>query len=112
MIMWEFTSGVTPFNERVFDFQLSLSICTGERPEIIENTPQCYFDLMRQCWNTNPKKRPKTSKVKNIIKNWYNDLLNYQADNNYIETIDEKSRNDVMEFLSADYVPTSYKSIN
>ncbi|CAB4438905.1 unnamed protein product [Rhizophagus irregularis] len=41
MIMWEFTSGVPPFNDRAHDIQLSLSICEGERPEIIENTPQC-----------------------------------------------------------------------
>ncbi len=71
MIMWEFTSGVIPFNDRVFDFQLSLSICTGERPEIIENTPQCYIDLMKECWDTDPNNRPKTPKVKNIIRNWY-----------------------------------------
>ena len=40
MIMWEFTSGVPPFND-------SLSICKGERPEIIEYTPPtmlCRFD--------------------------------------------------------------------
>jgi serine/threonine protein kinase len=48
MIMWEFTSGVTPFNDRAHDIQLSLSICKGERPEIIENTPQCYVDLMKK----------------------------------------------------------------
>src|SRR5947199_367528 len=27
MIMWEFTSGVTPFNDKGHDLQLSLSIC-------------------------------------------------------------------------------------
>ncbi|GBB99543.1 hypothetical protein RclHR1_35560002 [Rhizophagus clarus] len=29
MIMWEFTSGVPPFNDRAHDLQLSLSICKG-----------------------------------------------------------------------------------
>ena len=46
MIMWEFTSGVPPFNDRAHDLQLCLSICKGERPKIIENTPQCYVNLM------------------------------------------------------------------
>src|ERR1051325_10300160 len=41
MIMWELTSKVPPFNDRAHDFQLSLDICKGERPEIIEGTPQC-----------------------------------------------------------------------
>ncbi|PKK69540.1 hypothetical protein RhiirC2_780891 [Rhizophagus irregularis] len=39
MIMWEFTSGVSPFNDKAHDIQLCLNICRGERPEIIENTP-------------------------------------------------------------------------
>src|SRR5205085_7578350 len=47
MIMWELTSGVPPFDNRAHDFHLSLSICKGERPEIIEGTPQCYIDLMK-----------------------------------------------------------------
>ncbi|PKC64656.1 kinase-like protein, partial [Rhizophagus irregularis] len=58
MIMWELTSGVPPFNNRAHDIQLSLSICKGERPKIIENTPQCYVDLMKKCWNEDPFKRP------------------------------------------------------
>ena len=36
MIMWEFTSGVPPFNDKAHDLQLCLSICKGERPKIIE----------------------------------------------------------------------------
>src|SRR6266542_146963 len=51
MIMWEFTSGISPFNDRAHDLLLSLDICKGERPEIIENTPQCYIDLMKKCWD-------------------------------------------------------------
>ena len=110
MIMWEFTSGIMPFNDRVFDFQLSLSICTGERPEIIENTPQCYIDLMKECWDTDPDKRPNASKVKNIIKNWYNNLLNCHVDNDYIEKIDETLKSDIIEFQEEDDNPTIYKT--
>ncbi|GBB97816.1 hypothetical protein RclHR1_03080005 [Rhizophagus clarus] len=70
MIMWEFTSGVPPFNNRAHDFQLSLSICKGERLEIRENTPQCYIDLMKKCWNEDPLKRPSASEISNIIADW------------------------------------------
>src|SRR5688500_12778096 len=61
MIMWELTSGVPPFDDRAHDFHLSLSICKGERPEIIDDTPQCYIDLMRNCWDLDPLKRPPAS---------------------------------------------------
>jgi serine/threonine protein kinase len=96
MIMWEFTSGITPFNNRAHDFQLSLSICKGERPEIIENTPQCYVDLMKKCWNEDPSKRPSSLEVKNIIKEWID--LPYKKK---IEDISEELKNNIMEFINA-----------
>ena len=90
MIMWEFTSGVPPFNDRAHDFQLSLSICKGERPEIIENTPQCYVDLMKRCWNEDPLKRPSAKEVKDIIIHWI-----------YCPEISEELTSNIMEFINA-----------
>ncbi|GBC01718.1 hypothetical protein RclHR1_00430035 [Rhizophagus clarus] len=58
MIMCEFTSGIPPFNYKAHDFHLGLSICEGERPEIIRNTPKCYVDLMKKCWDSDPENRP------------------------------------------------------
>ncbi len=47
MIMWEIISGISLFNDRAYDLHLSLSICRGERPKIIENVSQCYINLMK-----------------------------------------------------------------
>ncbi|CAB4474409.1 unnamed protein product [Rhizophagus irregularis] len=90
MIMWEFTSGVPPFNDRAHDLQLSLSICRGERPEVIENTPQCYIDLMKKCWDENPLKRPSASEVKYAIGNWIfrPDYFSYELQENIKEFMD------------------------
>jgi serine/threonine protein kinase len=96
MIMWELTSGVPPFNNREHDFQLSLSICKGERPEIIENTPQCYVDLMKKCWNEDPLKRPSSEEVSDIIKNWI--ILPYKVK---VEDIDDELKCNIIEFLNA-----------
>ncbi|RGB37315.1 kinase-like domain-containing protein [Rhizophagus diaphanus] len=93
MIMWEFTSGVSPFNNRAHDIHLSLSICKGERPEIIENTPQCYLDLMKKCWDEDLLKRPSTSEVKNVIKNW----IFRPSD----DEINEELKSNIMEFINA-----------
>ncbi|GBB92952.1 hypothetical protein RclHR1_02090016 [Rhizophagus clarus] len=93
MIMWEFTSGVTPFNDRAHDLQLSLSICTGERPEIIKSTPQCYVDLMEKCWDENPLERPSSSDVSYVIKGW---ICRYSY-----SVKSEKLRGNIMEFISA-----------
>src|SRR5205823_1669071 len=74
MIMWELTSRIPPFDDRAHDFHLSLSICKGERPEIIDSTPQCYIDLMKKCWDLDPLKRPTASELKIIIHNWWNNF--------------------------------------
>ncbi|PKB97483.1 kinase-like protein [Rhizophagus irregularis] len=96
MIMWEFTSGVPPFNNRAHDIQLSLSICKGERPEIIKNTPQCYVDLMKKCWDENPLKRPSSNEVLSIITNW----IFYSSDKK-IKDINEELKSNIMEFINA-----------
>ncbi|GBC02654.1 hypothetical protein RclHR1_04730015 [Rhizophagus clarus] len=94
MIMWEFTSGVPPFNDRAHDIQLSLSICKGERPEIIENTPQCYINLMKKCWNEDPLKRPSAEEVRLTINNWICRSFN-------IGEISYELKSNIMEFINA-----------
>ena len=107
MIMWEFISGIPPFNDRAHDFHLALNICKGERPRIIENTPLCYTDLMKKCWNEDPLKRPNASEIKYIIEDWIKNIYI----NINVENINEKSRNIIMEFYKADKV-LKIKQIN
>src|SRR6266542_956666 len=92
--MWEFTSGFPPFDDIEHGFQLSLNICGGKRPKIIENAPQCYVDLMKKCWDEDPLKRPDALKISNIIKNWYENISN--------RNINKESKNIVKEFYEAD----------
>ncbi|CAB5372492.1 unnamed protein product [Rhizophagus irregularis] len=89
--MWEFTSGIPPFNDKAHNLQLALSICKGKRPKIIENTPQCYVDLMKKCWDEDPLKRPSTLQVLNIIKSWI-----FRSGN-----INEESKSNITEFINA-----------
>jgi hypothetical protein len=88
--MWEFTSEIPPFNNKVHDIQLALSICKSERPEIIENTPQCYIDLMKKCWDEDPLKRPSASEILNFIKKWVVKPFG----------INEDLKNNIMEFIN------------
>jgi serine/threonine protein kinase len=96
MIMWEFTSRIPPFSNRAHNIQLALSICKGERPEIIDNTPQCYIDLMKKCWDEDPLKRPAASEILDIIKKWISSPWNTK-----IENINEELKNNIIEFINA-----------
>ena len=117
--MWEFMSGVSPFYDRAHDLQLSLSICKGERPEITKNAPECYVNLMKKCWDSDPLKRPTASKVRSIIIEWrectskyYKTYYGLNIDHEMIkenidEIIDENEwdesfENDIKEFWKAD----------
>src|SRR5204863_2277899 len=47
IIMWEMTSGIPAFNNISHDFNLSLNICQGLRPEIVK-VPNIFDDAEEQ----------------------------------------------------------------
>ncbi|CAB5181201.1 unnamed protein product [Rhizophagus irregularis] len=63
MIMWELTTGCKPFTYVEHDHGLIFKILDGERPKITEDTPECYADLMKKCWDSNPSKRPTIGEI-------------------------------------------------
>ncbi|RIA83945.1 kinase-like domain-containing protein, partial [Glomus cerebriforme] len=71
MIIWEFTTGCKPFANVEHDHILIYKILNGVRPEITEDTPECYADLMKSCWNSDPKKRPSIKKIRNTFGSWF-----------------------------------------
>jgi len=58
IIMCELTTGKRPHQDRAHDSQLINEICDGLRPEITEDTPSFYKQLMQKCWDPDPAKRP------------------------------------------------------
>src|SRR6185437_7539696 len=110
MILWEFTSGVRPFNHKTHDLQLNLSICRGERPEIIKNIPKCYIQLMEKCWDSDPSNRPTIKMLENKISEWIrciNEYYRINRDGNYrfmYPNIDGQLKDDMLEFVEANKV--------
>ncbi|POG77065.1 kinase-like domain-containing protein, partial [Rhizophagus irregularis DAOM 181602=DAOM 197198] len=58
IIMWEMMYSIPAFNNVPHDFRLSLDICQGLRPKIIDCTEVEYMELMKRCWDSDPNKRP------------------------------------------------------
>src|SRR5437660_5153847 len=63
MIMWEHTTGKKPFYDRSHNHRLILDILEGERPEITEDTPEFYTDLMKKCCDRKPENRPTAREI-------------------------------------------------
>ncbi|CAI2173246.1 1363_t:CDS:2 [Funneliformis geosporum] len=67
MIMWECMTGRRPFWDRAHDTELIIDICDGLRPptgDIV--APEGYIELMKECWDSDPNKRPATGNIYNI----------------------------------------------
>jgi hypothetical protein len=58
--MWEISSGQPPFINHEHDYDLAMNIINGIRPRIVSGTPLEYKNLMKQCWDADPLKRPDT----------------------------------------------------
>ena len=71
MIMWELTTGCKPFANVNHDHTLIYQIINGKRPEITDDTPECFANLMKKCWDSDPKKNPSIKEIHNTFKDWF-----------------------------------------
>ena len=51
-------TGRMPFWNQNNDLELIVKIIRNFRPPIIKNTPKGYAELMKECWDPDPNKRP------------------------------------------------------
>ncbi|PKY62539.1 kinase-like protein, partial [Rhizophagus irregularis] len=68
VLLWQISSGYRPFREVDYGLSLMLSILTGKREKIIDETPIKYSKLYTACWNYEPNKRPNMQEVVLILK--------------------------------------------
>jgi serine/threonine protein kinase len=94
MIMWELTSGCKPFADFDHDTDLIYKIIDGKRPEITNDTPECFANLIKRCWDSDPSKRPHIEEIRNTITFWTHmmrdiDQFN-QAEKTRLKLVEEK----------------------
>jgi serine/threonine protein kinase len=76
ILMWEISSGQPPFNDYEHDYDLAMKIINGMRPKIRPGIPSKYEELMKQCWDADPLKRPDANtlleEIPKMLKESYN----------------------------------------
>ncbi|CAI2161933.1 1243_t:CDS:2 [Funneliformis geosporum] len=94
MIMWELTTGCKPFSNVEHDHVLIYEIIDGKRPEITNDTPECYVDLMKRCWDSDPSKRSSIKVIRQTVGSWLyrkkNDDLFDQAEKKRVKLMNLK----------------------
>ncbi|CAG8479956.1 6249_t:CDS:2 [Paraglomus occultum] len=102
VVMWEFATGELPFADIPHDIMLAKRITEGLRPEIDDHVPACYAELMAECWNDDPEKRPTAKKIIEILKSWRAIIL--EGDNTNVKSMKRiKLRETILsQFMKAD----------
>src|SRR4051812_23951968 len=70
MIMWEFTTGKKPFHNRPHHLLIS-DILNGIRPQVTDDTPKFYAELMKKCWDHSPENRPTARGIYDFLNEYY-----------------------------------------
>ncbi|POG75270.1 kinase-like domain-containing protein [Rhizophagus irregularis DAOM 181602=DAOM 197198] len=94
ILMWEISSGQPPFINYEHNYDLAMYIINGIRPKIVSGTPLEYKNLMKQCWDADPSKRPDINTLDNKIREIN---LFYQTKSNESLTQPEENNNSEME---------------
>jgi serine/threonine protein kinase len=87
MLMWEISSGQPPFIKYEHENEIVMNIINGIRPKIVPGTPLEYKNLMKECWDADPLKRPdiyaleeKMDKIKLYYQNMSDELFQTERD--------------------------------
>src|SRR4051794_2078788 len=107
MIMWEHTTGKKPFHDRPHDQYLMMDILNGERPQVTDDTPKFYSELMKKCWDHSPENRPTASEIWNCLQKYYFNSYTTEENKEIIRSAEsQKTRNHQI-----GQVPFGYKEL-
>ncbi|RGB26901.1 kinase-like domain-containing protein [Rhizophagus diaphanus] len=79
----EYISEETPYNDIPHNHALAIKICKGLRPNIFKYTPKFIADLITKCWDAKAENRPTAKELYQILDKWYRDNLykvNYDSE--------------------------------
>ncbi|RGB31029.1 kinase-like domain-containing protein, partial [Rhizophagus diaphanus] len=63
IIAYEICTGFPPYYDIDHDEFLAMKICKGLRPKFNYKIPQLILDVINQCWDADPSKRPNVDKL-------------------------------------------------
>jgi serine/threonine protein kinase len=80
IIMNEYISEETPYNNIPHDHALAINICKGLRPNIFEYTLKSLVDLIVKCWDAKAENRPTAKELYQKLEELYNERYNSQME--------------------------------
>ncbi|POG69101.1 kinase-like domain-containing protein [Rhizophagus irregularis DAOM 181602=DAOM 197198] len=108
IIAYEISTGFPPYYDMAHDEFLAMKICNGLRPKSNYRIPQLIFDIINQCWNADPLKRPNASELQQLIYDLWNDTHNNNVNSVIYRQV--KETDDINKKLSSSMIQSSLSS--
>src|SRR2546421_11721186 len=71
---------------------MMLDILKGERPQITDDTPEFYTELMKRCWDHNPENRPTAKEIYDRLMEYHHWCNITEEKKEIIESAEAKRR--------------------
>jgi serine/threonine protein kinase len=71
IMMNEYISEETPYNNIPHNYALSIKICKGLRPNIFKYAPKLLANLITKCWDAKAENRPTAKELYQKLKKWH-----------------------------------------
>ncbi|GBB97948.1 hypothetical protein RclHR1_03100010 [Rhizophagus clarus] len=92
IIAYEVCTGLPPYHDIAHNNFLAISICHGLRPKSNYKIPQLILNIIKQCWDADPLKRPKAKELDNLIYSLYYSVKYNNNDHEIIKQIEEADK--------------------
>ncbi|EXX76805.1 Cdc15p [Rhizophagus irregularis DAOM 197198w] len=89
IIAYEICTGFPPYHDIAHDEFLAVKICKGLRPKSNYKIPQLILDIINQCWDADPLKRPDVRKLDESIWDLWDAIKENKEDSVIYEQIRE-----------------------
>ncbi|POG67878.1 kinase-like domain-containing protein [Rhizophagus irregularis DAOM 181602=DAOM 197198] len=103
IIAYEVYTGLPPYHDIAHDKILAISICKGNRPKSNYKIPQLILDIIKQCWDADPSRRPKAQELYKLVDNLYDEL----DDSNYDDDSEIKKQAEEADKINEKFTSTS-----
>ncbi|PKC57359.1 hypothetical protein RhiirA1_472623 [Rhizophagus irregularis] len=80
MMVMDLKDSFPPYYDIAHDEFLAMKICKGLRPTSNYKIPQLIFDIINQCWNADPLKRPDANELHELIMKLFRDIADNKVD--------------------------------
>jgi serine/threonine protein kinase len=92
IIAYEVCTGLPPYHDIAHDKFLAISICQGLRPKSNYKIPQLILDIIKQCWDADPSKRPKANELEDLLATLYKELDSHYDDYKIKKQVEEAEK--------------------